>query len=95
MVFNLLNGEMKLVGVRPLSRQYFNLYDKKLQVKRTKFKPGLLPPFYADMPGTLEEIQNSEMKYLVACETQGVFITDLKYLIVILKNIFINKARSN
>ena len=95
MVFNLLNGEMKLVGVRPLSRQYFNLYSKKLQVKRTKFKPGLLPPFYADMPGTLEEIQNSEMKYLVACETQGVFITDLKYLIVILKNIFINKARSN
>lgn len=94
MVFNLLNGEMKLVGVRPLSNQYFNLYKKELQEKRIKYRPGLLPPFYADMPQTLDEIQESEMKYLRECETKGVFVTDIKYLILILKNILFKRARS-
>lgn len=94
MFFNLFNGELKLVGVRPLSQQYFNLYSPELQAKRTKHKPGLLPPFYADMPQTLDEIQQSEMSYLMSCETKGVFITDMKYFLLILKNILIKKARS-
>ena len=56
MIFNLLKGEMKLVGVRPLSGHYFSLYTKELQELRVKTKPGLIPPFYVDMPVTLEEI---------------------------------------
>jgi len=95
MFLNLLKGDMKLVGVRPLSNHYFSLYSKELQEKRTKFKPGLLPPFYADMPKTLDEIQASEMKYLIACEQKGTFVTDMKYLKVILTNILFKKARSN
>lgn len=94
MIFNLLKGEMKLVGVRPLSAQYYSLYTKELQEKRNKFKPGLLPPFYADMPKTLNEIQQSEMKYLLSCEKKGVFLTDVKYMFIILRNIFFKKARS-
>jgi lipopolysaccharide/colanic/teichoic acid biosynthesis glycosyltransferase len=94
MIFNLLKSEMKLVGVRPLSAHYYSLYTKELQVKRNKFKPGLLPPFYADMPRTLEEIQASEMKYLVACEEEGELFTDIRYLLLILKNIVFKSARS-
>jgi hypothetical protein len=94
MILNLLKGEMKLVGVRPLSAHYFSLYSKELQEKRVKFKPGLLPPFYADMPKTLEAIQESELNYLNACEIKGVFITDTLYIYKILKNIVFKKARS-
>ena len=94
MFFNLFNGEMKLVGVRPLSKQYFNLYSEELQNRRVKFKPGLLPPFYADLPHTLDEIQQSEMNYLNACETNGTMVTDMKYLTLILRNILIKRARS-
>ena len=94
MIYNLLQGEMKLVGVRPLSNHYYNLYSKELQQKRNKFKPGLLPPFYADMPKTLEEIEQSEMNYLLECEKKGVFITDIRYFFRILNNIFFKKARS-
>ena len=89
-----LKGEMKLVGVRPLSAQYFSLYNKELQKKRNKHKPGLMPPFYADLPKTLEEIQESEMKYLLACEKKGLFLTDFRYFFLILKNIVFKKARS-
>lgn len=94
MIINLLRGEMKIVGVRPLSAHYFSLYSKELQEKRIKFKPGLLPPFYADMPVTIEDIQASEMLYLKACENKGIFFTDMRYFFLILKNIFFNKARS-
>ena len=94
MFMNLLKGEMKLVGVRPLSMQYFNLYNKELQEKRVRYKPGLLPPYYADMPRSLDEIQESEMRYLIACETRGEFKTDLRYFVIILRNILIKKARS-
>jgi lipopolysaccharide/colanic/teichoic acid biosynthesis glycosyltransferase len=94
MIINLFRGEMKLVGVRPLSAQYFSLYNKELQKKRNKHKPGLMPPFYADLPKTLEEIQESEMKYLLACEKKGLFLTDFRYFFLILKNIVFKKARS-
>jgi len=94
MILNILKGEMKIVGVRPLSMHYFSLYSKELQEKRVKFKPGLFPPFYADMPQSMDEIQASEMKYLVACEQKGEFKTDMKYFLIILKNILIKKARS-
>lgn len=94
MLYNLLKRDMKLVGVRPLSQQYFNLYSEELQQKRVKHKPGLLPPFYAHMPKTLEEIQASEMKYLTECEKNGTLRTDTKYFFLILKNILFHKARS-
>ena len=95
MIANLLKGDMKLVGVRPLSKQYFNLYSPELQRKRIKYKPGLLPPFYADMPKTLDEIQASEMRYLDMCEEKGVFRTDCVYFGRILKSILFKHAHSN
>lgn len=92
MFINFFKGEMKLIGVRPLSQQYFNLYTKELQEKRTRTKPGLLPPFYADMPKTLEEIIASELKYLDAYE-KAPFKTDCKYFYFAVRNI-LGGARS-
>ena len=95
MFINVFRGDMKLVGVRPLSNHYFNLYTKELQEKRTKFRPGLLPPFYADMPKTLDEIQASEMRYLEMCEKRGCLITDIIYAWKIFVNIVFKNARSH
>jgi lipopolysaccharide/colanic/teichoic acid biosynthesis glycosyltransferase len=93
MFFNLLKGELKLVGVRPLSGQYFNLYNQELQAQRLKHKPGLIPPYYADLPTTLDEIQASEKKYLDSHE-KAPFKTDIRYLFMALNNIFFKNARS-
>ena len=93
MLVNILQGKMKLVGVRPLSQQYFNLYSKEIQELRIKTKPGLLPPFYVDMPETLDEIQESERKYLEAY-FEHPFRTDWKYFWKIMGNIVFKGKRS-
>ena len=96
MVVNMLKGEIKLVGVRPLSRQFFSLYTPEMQELRIKTKPGLLPPLYYEdeQPETLEEIQESEKKY---CEAylRHPFRTDWKYFWGIMKNIIVKHKRSH
>lgn len=93
MLYNLLKGDLKLVGVRPISEHYFSLYPVHAQVLRTRHKPGLLPPFYADLPQTFDEIVQSEINYLTAYEANP-FQTDLRYFKRIITNIVINRARS-
>ena len=93
MVINIVKGNMKLVGVRPLSKQYFELYDQELQQERIKYKPGLIPPFYADMPETLDEIIASEKKYLKLYAQHPLF-TDFRYFWMALYNIIIKRSRS-
>ena len=95
MVWNLLRGDLKLVGVRPLSRQYFGLYTPELQALRIQTKPGLLPPFYYERhtPETLDEVQESEQRYLEAY-LQAPFKTDWKYFWGIVGNILFHKKHS-
>ena len=93
MFINVLRGEMKLVGVRPLSNHYFSLYSPEMQELRTATKPGLVPPFYADMPKTFEEIEASERRYLEAY-LKSPFKTDVRYFFRAFYNIVFRKARS-
>ena len=95
MLINLLKGNMKLVGVRPISEHYFSLYSLELQNKRIQHNPGLLPPFYADMPKTLDEIEASEMHYLTMCEERGTLVTDFIYFWRIVNTILFKRARSH
>ena len=64
MLINWLKRDVKLVGVRPISKTMFETYPEWLQEKRTKCKPGLIPPFYIDHPNTFDELFASEDKYL-------------------------------
>ena len=93
MLINWVKGELKFVGVRPISNHYLSLYSKEHQERRKKFKPGLLPPYYADMPNSIEEIELSEKKYLDAYERNPVK-TDFNYFIKAVNNILIKHKRS-
>lgn len=93
MWWNYLKGDIKLVGIRPLSPQFFSLYPEEMQEYRTRFQPGLIPPFYSDMPETLEEIVESERRYLQAYE-RNPWRTDARYLARALWNILVRRARS-
>jgi hypothetical protein len=94
MIYNWVKGEIKLFGVRPLSRHYLGLYDDQLQELRNRIKPGLIPPYYADLPKELEEIKESERRYLLAyCKNP--FRTQWVYFWRVLNNIIIRGARTN
>jgi lipopolysaccharide/colanic/teichoic acid biosynthesis glycosyltransferase len=93
MIINLLKGDMKLIGVRPLSKHFMSLYDDELKELRIKVKPGLLPPFYVDMPKTLEEIIASEKKYLYQY-LKNPIKTDCIYFLKIIQNIVFRGKRS-
>jgi lipopolysaccharide/colanic/teichoic acid biosynthesis glycosyltransferase len=93
MLINWIKRDLKLVGVRPLSSHYLSLYTKELIERRFKYKPGLIPPYYADMPKTLTEIMESELRYLDAYE-KNPLKTDFKYFWKAFNNIFIKHARS-
>ena len=94
MFINVFKGQMKIVGVRPLSQQYFNLYSPEIQQLRIKTKPGMLPPLYADEMDTIEQIQESERRY---CEAylKHPFRTDWKYFWRILGSIVLKRKHSN
>ena len=93
MLINIFKGEMKLVGVRPLSKHFYSLYDEDLQQKRIKNKPGFIPPFYVDLPKTMSEIMESERRYLELYD-QSPIITDVKYFFMAFKNVLFKGARS-
>jgi len=94
MLVNLMKRELKIVGVRPLSKQYFNLYAREHRERRINYKPGLIPPFYVDYPKTLEEIMESEIKYMDAYDKHP-FQTDFVYFFKAVYNIIFKKYRSN
>ena len=91
---NFMRGDIKLVGVRALSPHYFNLYPEEFQEYRKQFKPGLLPPYYVDMPKTMNEIVASEKKYL-DLYSKYKFFTDIKYASIIMFNIVFRGKRSS
>jgi lipopolysaccharide/colanic/teichoic acid biosynthesis glycosyltransferase len=93
MIWNLLKGDIKLIGVRPISYSYLKLYPQEFKVYRNQFKPGLLPPYYADMPNSFEQIVASEKKYLELYQKNPI-ITDIVYLWRIFFNIVVKKSRS-
>ena len=95
MFINIFKRQMKLVGVRPLSRQYYGMYTPEMQELHISVKPGLLPPFYYDekTPETLEEVQASEKRYIEAYH-QHPFATDWRYFWGTVKNILFKHKRS-
>lgn len=86
MLLNLLKGELKLFGVRPLSLQYYNMYEENIRQRRIRYKPGLIPPFFVDLPKTFREILDSEIRYLDSFDLHP-FKTDWKYFWKVMYNI--------
>ena len=95
MLWNVLKGDMKWVGVRPLTQHFFSLYTPEMQKLRTKVKPGMLPPLYYEKktPIGLDEIQASERRYIEAY-LEHPFMTDWRYFWGTVFNILFRSKRS-
>lgn len=95
MLWNVLKGDMKWVGVRPLTQHFYSLYTPEMQKLRIKVKPGMLPPFYYERktPQGLDEIQASERRYIESYLEHS-FRTDWRYFWGTVTNILIRMKTS-
>ena len=94
MLFNLFNGDLKLIGFRPLSDTMLNAYPRKFVKERNKYKPGLIPPYYIDKPDSFEDLIKSEKKYIDKYKKNG-FVTDVSYFGKFLNALFFKGVRSS
>jgi len=93
MIYNWIRGEIKMFGVRPLSYHYLSLYDASAKEMRRHIKPGLIPPYYADLPKEFADIVESEKRYLQAYRRHP-WRTQCAYFLKSLNNILLKGARS-
>ncbi|MFO7370855.1 MAG: sugar transferase [Bacteroidales bacterium] len=92
-LIHLFRGEMKLVGLRPLSRVRFSEFPEDLQKERIKYKPGCIPPYLAlNMPNDQENIE-AERIYIADLKKHP-YTTDIRYFLKAVYNIVTNKIRS-
>jgi len=87
MLLNWLKGDLKFIGVRPLSDTMLNQYPEEYLPFRHKYKPGLIPPYYIDKPKTFDAIIESEQNYLTRYKEKPI-LTDITYFIKFLKVVF-------
>lgn len=93
-LINVFKGEMKLVGVRPISKRYMQDIPKDLQDLRLKFKPGCIPPYVAlDRNGDVNSVLQAEREYLEE-KVKKPYTTDTKYFLRAIFNIIFKRKRS-
>ena len=77
-LYNLLKGDLAIVGVRPLTRFGFESLPKDLQEERIKYKPGCIPPNVSLGLKGFDGVIKAERVYLEERKRYGVFV-NFKY----------------
>ena len=93
-LINLIKGDLKLVGARPVSQRYFNDIPKDIQELRLTQKPGCIPPYVAlNRKSSVGSVLDAEREYLEE-KIKKPYTTDTKYFFKALFNIFFKGKRS-
>lgn len=93
-LINVLKGDMKLVGVRPVSPRYFQDIPKEMQKLRLTQKPGCIPPYVSlNREGNVMSVLQAEREYLED-KLEHPILTDVKYFCKAVFNIIFHNKRS-
>lgn len=92
-LINVLKGEMKLVGIRPISERFLKEFPEEIKQKRLKYKPGCIPAYVALLKQSKDGFIEAEAVYMYEKEKHP-FKTDIKYFFNAVFNIITNKIRS-
>lgn len=91
-LFSILNGNMSIIGPRPLLVQYLPLYNEE-QKKRHSVKPGLSG--LAQVNGRNAITWEQKFKYDVQYAENITFLGDWKIILLTLKKVFIREGISS
>jgi len=92
-LINVLKGEMKLVGIRPISNRFLNEFPEDVRQLRMKQKPGCIPAYVSLLKQSVTGFIEAESMYLREKEKHP-YLTDIKYFLKAIFNIATNKIRS-
>jgi len=92
-LYNLLRGDLKLVGIRPTSEEWWNLCPIELKNRALKEKPGLIGIHHANKTGEgFDTYVRISEQYLDERSVSPI-LTDAKYFFRILSNIIFYGVR--
>lgn len=93
-LINVLKGDMKLVGIRPVSERYFQDIPNEMRKLRLTQKPGCIPPYVAlNRDSNVISVLQAEKDYLEE-RIEKPFSTDAKYFFKAIFNILVKHKRS-
>lgn len=93
-LINVVRGDMKIMGVRPVSQRYFEDIPQRIQNLRYTQKPGCIPPYVAfNKKSAKDDVLAAEEMYLRLCKNKAAKVDGwLIYLAI--KNILFKGMRS-
>jgi len=92
-IIDWFRGNIKIVGIRAMSQQYFSLYPNRYQKKYKKVKPGFVSPIFDPNEGSFELIVKTEEKYLDNYLNNPIR-TDIKYFFKTFLDVFYRGVKS-
>ncbi len=93
-IYNLLRGDLKIVGLRPVSKEYFNELPEELKSKRLNLKPGCVPPYISlNMKSSVREVLEADLIFIKAYEKNRLIA--IKFFFMALYNITFKNKRSS
>lgn len=88
-LFNVLKGDMSLIGPRPLMPGYLSLYSKE-QARRHEVRPGITG--WAQVNGRNTISWTKKFEYDVWYVDHISFLLDVKIILMTVKNVFLRKG---
>jgi lipopolysaccharide/colanic/teichoic acid biosynthesis glycosyltransferase/transposase-like protein len=93
-LYNFLKGDLKLIGIRPVSARYFQDIPKEMQKLRLTQKPGCIPPYVSlNRSGSVMSVLQAEKEYLEE-KIKNPYTTDIKYFFKAMYSIIFKHKRS-
>lgn len=92
-VYNLVRGDIGLVGIRPRTGEAWKQFPEEHKQEALKYKPGLLGVQYSQKTECFQDLVNVEACYLIE-RGDNEKRTQIKYFFKILSNLIFYEARS-
>ena len=93
-LINVLKGEMKIIGIRPLSQVFLDDLPEDIKIKRLKYKPACIPCYVSLGKRGINGFVEAERQYLKEKEKRP-FFTDIKFTALAIFNILTGKIKSS
>lgn len=93
-LYNLINGDISLVGIRPKIEESWGLYPREFKERALKHRPGLIGIAYSEIGlKDFSDLMRVEERYITERE-KSPNLTDRRYLCAVVKNIVFEGVRS-